>query len=284
MQQDARPYQGLQACLLTQHGKEKVIAPELLSSSGLEVIHVTGYDTDKLGTFTRDIPRFGSQLDAARKKARVGMELSGLSIGIASEGAFSNDPYTGLLPWNYELVLFIDDTRNLEITGFVGGEAQSASQLVSNWDDLTAFFSEAQFPSHHLVVRPDDEYHQECRKGINNIETLKEAYEWAKGLSKTGSVFVENDLRAHTNPTRMENILRATQDLAKKLNCLCPECKSPGFSITESKKGLPCSLCGAPTKLPIASIWSCTHCGHKNEELITNQTLADPSRCQYCNP
>ena len=62
------PYSGLKASLLTQHGKESVICPELMSTNGLEVIHVTGYDTDRLGTFTRNIPRYGSQLDAARKK------------------------------------------------------------------------------------------------------------------------------------------------------------------------------------------------------------------------
>ena len=279
-----KPYNGLKASLLTQHGKESVICPELLSTNGLEVIHVKGYDTDKLGTFTRDIPRYGSQLDAARKKAKIGMELSGTQFGIASEGAFANDPYMGLLPWNYELVLLIDDIRKLEVIGFYGGEAQSASKQVSSWDELTAFLPEAQFPSHQLAIRPDDEYHLECRKGINSIESLREAYDWATNLSKKGNVFVENDLRAHTNPTRMANILKATQDLAKKMSNLCPKCESPGFSICETKKGLPCSHCEAPTNLPIANIWSCVKCGYKNEVAIANQNHADPSRCHYCNP
>lgn len=284
MSKNLKPYSGLKASLLTQHGKELVICPELLNTNGLEVIHVTGYDTDRLGTFTRNIPRYGSQLDAARKKARIGMELSSTKIGIASEGAFSNDPFTGLLPWNYELVLLIDDIHNIEIAGFYGGNAQSASKQVSSWDELTAFLSEAQFPNHQLVIRPDDEYHQEYRKGIDTIESLKEAYDWANNLSKKGNVFVENDLRAHTNPTRMANILKATEDLARKMDSLCPECGSPGFSITENKKGLPCSHCGVPTNLPVANIWSCVKCEHKKEVKINNQTTADPSKCNYCNP
>ena len=279
-----KPYAGLKASLLTQHGKESIICPQLFDSNGLEVIHVSDYDTDKLGSFTRDIPRYGSQLDAARKKARVGMELSGLQLGIASEGAFDNDPYTGMLPWNYELVLLIDDIRNIEIIGFFGGQAQSASQLVSSWDELTALLSEAQFTTHQLVIRPDDEYHPECRKGIKDLNSLKEAFEWATSLSKKGNVFVENDLRAHTNPTRMANILKATQDLSRKINSLCPECESPGFSITERKKGLLCACCEAPTNLPVANIWSCVKCEYKKEELIPNQTKADPSKCHYCNP
>ena len=279
-----KPYAGLKASLLTQHGKESIICPQLFDSNGLEVIHVSDYDTDKLGSFTRDIPRYGSQLDAARKKARVGMELSGLQLGIASEGAFDNDPYTGMLPWNYELVLLIDDIRNIEIIGFFGGQAQSTSQLVSSWDELTALLSEAQFTTHQLVIRPDDEYHPECRKGIKDLDSLKEAFEWATSLSKKGNVFVENDLRAHTNPTRMANILKATQDLSRKMNSLCPECESPGFWVTERKKGLLCACCEAPTNLPVANIWSCVKCEYKKEELIPNQTKADPSKCHYCNP
>ena len=279
-----KPYSGLKASLLTQHGKESVICPQLLDSNGLEVVHISGYDTDELGTFTRDIPRYGSQLDAARKKARVGMELSGSMLGIASEGAFDNDPYTGMLPWNYELVVLIDDIRKLEVIGFFGGQAQSTSRQVSSWDELNALLSEAQFTTHQLVVRPDDEYHPECRKGIKDLESLKEAFDWATNLSKKGNVFVENDLRAHTNPTRMGNILKATQDLSRKMNSVCPECQSPGFWITERKKGLPCSSCEAPTNLPIANVWSCVKCEYKKEEMLLDQIKADPSKCDYCNP
>lgn len=284
MPKSSKPYSGLKASLLTQHGKESVICPQLFDSNGLEVAHVSGYDTDKLGSFTRDIPRYGSQLDAARKKARVGMELSGSKLGIASEGAFDNDPYTGMLPWNYELVLLIDDTRNLEIIGFFGGHAQSASSQVSSWDELNALLSEAQFTTHQLVVRPDDEYHPECRKGIKDLGSLRDAFDWAIGLSKEGKVFVENDLRAHTNPTRMANILKATQDLSRKMNSSCPKCSSPGFWITDRKKGLPCAYCAAPTNLPIANIWSCTQCDFKEEEVLMDQMKADPSKCNYCNP
>lgn len=278
------PYDGLTASLLTQHGKESVISPELLGTSGLNISHVTGYDTDQLGTFTREVRRFGSQLDAARKKARIGMEISGHSIGIGSEGAFTTDPFTGMLPWNYELIVLIDDVRNIEITGFVGGTSQSASITVSKWDELTTFLSTACFPSHQLVVRPEDEYHSECRKGISNIDSLKEAYDWAINLSRNKKAFIENDLRAHTNPTRMANILKAAQDLSMKINSICPICESPGYSITEIKKGLPCSCCKSPTNLPTANIWSCVKCEYKNQVPITTAGLADPSKCNYCNP
>lgn len=54
-------YRDRTAALLTQHGKEQVIGPVLEATLGCRVQRVSGYDTDQLGTFTRDIPRAGTQ-------------------------------------------------------------------------------------------------------------------------------------------------------------------------------------------------------------------------------
>jgi hypothetical protein len=59
--------------LLTQHGKEGLIGPVFEALTEYRIALVTGFDTDLLGTFGRDIPRAGSQLDAARRKAHLGM-------------------------------------------------------------------------------------------------------------------------------------------------------------------------------------------------------------------
>ena len=80
----AGPYAERRVALLTQHGKEGVIASVLDTALGCRVERVSGFDTDALGTFTRDIPRAGTQIEAARKKARVGMELSGLPLGLVN--------------------------------------------------------------------------------------------------------------------------------------------------------------------------------------------------------
>ena len=58
------------------HGKEKVIAPEFKKKLDAKVFLVNDFNTDELGTFTRDIPRYGNQIDAARKKARIGIEIA----------------------------------------------------------------------------------------------------------------------------------------------------------------------------------------------------------------
>ncbi|MFG9450962.1 DUF6671 family protein [Pseudomonas aeruginosa] len=108
------PYAGRRIALLTQHGKEGAIASALDPALGCRVERVDGYDTDQLGTFTRDIPRAGIQIEAARKKVRIGMELSGLPLGLASEGSFGPDPMVGMFPWNVEFLVFIDGGFNSE--------------------------------------------------------------------------------------------------------------------------------------------------------------------------
>lgn len=132
-------YQGQTIALLTQHGKEKVIAPVLEPALGCQVVRVEGFDTDSLGTFTRDMARVGSQLDAARRKAQVGMELSGCPVGLASEGSFGPDPFTGMFSWNIELLVLIDRRLGIEITGMAQGPGKSAHLLTGDWSALEAF-------------------------------------------------------------------------------------------------------------------------------------------------
>ena len=91
-------YRGHRMALLTQHGKERVIASALEPRLGCRVEVAGGHNTDQMGTFTREIPRLSMQLKAARRKASIGMELSGLSLGLASEGLFGPDPLAGVLP------------------------------------------------------------------------------------------------------------------------------------------------------------------------------------------
>ena len=70
-------YAGRKVALLTQHGKERVIAPVLEPALGRAIELLTGFDTDQLGTFTPDTLRRGPQLEAARCKPRKGLERGG---------------------------------------------------------------------------------------------------------------------------------------------------------------------------------------------------------------
>lgn len=277
-------YRGQTVALLTQHGKERVISPVLELELGCRVQLVTGYDTDQLGTFTLDVPRAGAQVEAARRKARIGIELSGLPLGLASEGAFRPDPMVGMFPWNVELLLFIDDDQGLEIVGVAQGRASHAHRVAADWAQAEAFARESGFPEHHLVVRAGGEKDPRLRKGIASWEDLDAAFAWAQSQSASGQVFLETDLRAHANPTRMQMIRLAALDLAARLKSLCPSCAAPGFWLVEKIPGLPCSGCGAPTHETRAEVLSCVKCTHAVTRVRTDQTCADPGRCNYCNP
>lgn len=277
-------YAGRRIALLTQHGKERVIAPVLESVLGCRVERVAGYDTDQLGTFTREIPRAGTQLEAARKKARIGMELSGLPLGLASEGSFGPDPFAGMFPWNVEMVVFIDDERGLEIVGSAQGHANFAHRLAASWEEAQDFARSAEFPEHHLVVRPQGEDDPRIRKGIASWAALEAAFFWAREQSANGLVFLETDVRAHANPTRMANIRLAAEELAKKLCSLCPACGMPGFWVLERVPGLPCADCGAPTREPRGEVLGCVKCVHREVRHYSDRVAADPGCCEHCNP
>jgi hypothetical protein len=281
---DADLYRGRQVALLTQHGKEHVIAPVLHSVLGCRVERVSGYDTDLLGTFSRDIPRDGTQVEAAREKARIGMEIACLPLGLASEGSFGPDPFTGILPWNIEVLIWIDKECDLEITAVAQGKTNLNHTLITHWEEAEAFARKTGFPEHQLVVRPEDENDIRIRKGIANWTDLQTAFSWALDTSENGCVFIETDMRAHANPTRMNNIRLAAEELAKKLSSTCPACGAPGYWIIERLTGLPCKGCGLPTHEIRAEVHGCCKCTHQVTHERADRMHADPSRCDYCNP
>ncbi len=277
-------YRGQRVALLTQHGKETVLAPVLELALDCRLDLVTGYDTDLLGTFSRDIPRAGTQLEAARQKARIGMQLSGLALGLASEGAFGPDPFSGMFPWNVEVLIFIDDHRAIEVVGVAQGHAKSAHLQTASWAEAEAFAQQTGFPEHHLLLRPDSEADPRIRKGIACWATLEAAFAWAREQSASGQIFIEIDGRAHANPTRMETIRRAAEDLANKLCSLCPACSSPGFWSVQCEPGLRCADCDAPTRETRAEVHGCLKCAHRETRARTDRQYAAPRHCDYCNP
>ena len=125
-------YSGQRIAFLTQHGKEALLGPLFSEKLACTLVRATGFDTDQLGTFTRDVPRPGTQLAAARFKANKGMELTGLSIGIGSEGAFGADPVGGIMPWNTEVIVWVDATLGIEILGIAQGPSGGLQRFVNS--------------------------------------------------------------------------------------------------------------------------------------------------------
>ncbi|MDT8990990.1 hypothetical protein RQP54_08960 [Curvibacter sp. APW13] len=278
----ALPFQGLRVGFVTQHGKESLVAPHLEPLLGCVVERVDGIDTDRFGTFTRDIPRSGTQLEAARRKAQAAFETGDWPLALASEGAFGVDPYAGLMPWNVEVLVLLDRRTGREVAAHAQGPALAAHSRVGSEDALRAFAQEAGFPHHHLVVRQGDENGPVVAKGLHTDEALLDAF-WRARQGGQG-VFVEHDLRAFCNPTRQAVIANAAKQLAQKLASACPQCAAPGFWPVRHSGGLPCEACGTPTHLPRLKVWGCSACGHEEQRPHGERPSAPAASCPACNP
>lgn len=276
------------AVLATMHQKERVMAPILSRELGVKITVAADFDTDKFGTFTREVKRLGTQIEAARLKAENALEIAGETLAFASEGSFGPHPMMPYLAANREIVILLDRANNLELIGeSLSVETNYSHQLVSSIEEADDFAKKAGFPEHALVVVVGEAAagKGEIVKGIATEKQLFEAVTAGLKKSSTGRVHIETDMRAMYNPTRMKNIENATLDLVKKFHQFCPECGWPGFDVAERKIGLPCGLCYFPTQLARSAIYKCKNCGYTKEKLFPDgRETADPAQCQYCNP
>ncbi len=278
----ARPYAGRRIALLTQHGKEALAQP-LVDALGCTIERVTGFDTDTLGSFTREVPRTLGALDAAREKARLACALHGTSLGMGSEGSFGLDPALAILPWSFEVVVLYDAARGIDVAGRAAGHACWAHGTVDSWASAVEFARRLRFPEHWLVLRPSRDNDPRIVKDIADWDTLRTAFHLVREEAADGQVSFEVDGRAHANPTRQVVIRAAMRDLAGRLLCACPVCGTPGFGRERAVAGLPCGGCGAPTPQLRAQVWACVRCRWSEERAVAD-AYADPGQCVVCNP
>jgi len=278
-------FNGRTAVLATMHGKEKVIASILEKELGLKIIIPDNFDTDQFGTFTMDIPRTGNQIESARNKAIAAMKLMGIDLGIASEGSFGNDPHIPFIQSNLELVLLIDQKNSLEILGnHRSSETNIAGEYVSSVEEAINFSRRIGFPEHGIIIRKSKKSKGKIYKNIRSEEGLHQTVgNLLRGIF-TRKIYIETDMRADMNPTRMKIITLATEDLVTSIRSECPNCKTPGFSVVDIKKGLKCGECGLPTDSAFSYIKRCQQCKTEKEIQIENKTFESPSNCRHCNP
>ena len=279
---------GACAVIATMHGKERVLAPLLEAALGVTCCLAPGLDTDHFGTFSRERARHGSAHDAARAKAAAALQLvPEARLAIASEGSFGPHPHIPIAPLGREVVLLVDRATGCEISGEdVTLDVRYAHVVARTGDEAEAFAQRVGFPDHALIVMgcagDQPAPAQALVKGITRPETLAAAVEAAIAL--TGAAFVETDMRAHHNPTRMAAIARAGQDLVRRYASRCPACAHPGFAVVERIAGLPCRWCGTPSALPLAEVLACIACDHRDTQPASDQAHADPGHCPHCNP
>ena len=271
-------FAGQVALIATMHGKQAALAPAL-EALGFTVRVADGLDTDLFGTFSGEVERAGTMLDAARAKVRAASTIHADAHWVfASEGAFGPSPAVPMLAEAKELILAWRALDLLEVkTMRASFETNFAHIEDPGPEALDGFLERAGFPSHAVIVKTGGSV---AAKGVQDRAALKTIIAGAKG-----PVRVETDMRAHLNPTRMGEIAKAGEDLARRLATPCPACAAPGFGLVSVIRGLPCSACGTPTDRVIAEIHACPACGHEaRTPRADGQTAADPGECPLCNP
>jgi hypothetical protein len=262
---------------LTQHDKLPAVAGAL-QAIGFETTLATGVDTDTLGTFTGECARQGSQLDAALRKAKLACELSNTRFGLGSEGSFGPDPYMGVTAWGIEVLALWDCEKNYAVhTLLQGPDTNFAHQMVDSWQQAQVFTSSAGFPEHGVIVGKPG---QSCfDKTLTHWQALEDRV--MQGLV-SGPVWLETDMRAHRNPSRMAMIAKTADALAQRMATPCPACSLGGFGAQGLLAGALCSNCQQPTQSAKAQILACNAC-HITQE-VPIRTHVPPERCQFCNP
>jgi hypothetical protein len=244
-------------------------------------------DTDRLGTFSGEVERPGSPTETAVLKARLGMAQSGCSLGLASEGSFGPHPAFPFVAAARELLVFIDDERGLLVRESLLTQKTNYAQFTAApGDHLDDFLRRVRFPSHALIVRPNDGWDRRLVfKGINDRSGLESALIRCSGASSDGRAWIETDMRAHCNPTRLATLRVLARALADRIATPCPACGAPGWGEMDVVRGLPCGDCGASTGLVQGRVFGCALCSHRQAMPRSDERrFADPGDCPHCNP
>ena len=208
-------FKGRNLIIATKHQKERVIAPLVERALGVKCIVPESFDTDILGTFTGEVDRKDDPVTTVHKKCMLAMELHGCDLAIASEGSFGPHPHLFFVPADDELLLFMDRQNGVTIlerelstdTNYSGAEIVSQNQLED-------FALHAKFPEHGLILRKSKEDISDIAKGIADWSQLSACFNYF--MTKHGTAYVETDMRAMFNPTRMRVIEETARKLVKK--------------------------------------------------------------------
>jgi hypothetical protein len=250
-------FQNRKLLIATKHQKEKVIAPILEKELGVHCFVDKTFDTDTFGTFSGEVERIYDPISTARAKCMQAMKQNNCTLGVASEGSFGPHPSLFFVNADDEFLLFLDTENNIEVmVRELSTSTNFNGQLIKSREALLSF--------------------AERKELEQTFDLLYAQYQ---------AVYVETDMRAMYNPTRMKVIETAAQKLVQKIQSVCPQCQMPGFGVTAVQEGLPCSLCGAPTRSTLSYVYVCQHCQFKKEEMYPHKkTTEDPMFCDYCNP
>lgn len=267
------PYAGATVAVGTRHGKESAFAPAFRRWVGAAVRATIDLDTDALGTFTGDVPRALSPMDAAAAKAAGAAAELGTPFGVATEASYAS-ALGGFGPVVHEeLAVFVDLERGIRVPHGLRAYARvAAPRDVEDEAAARAYLDRVGFPGQAVVARLGDQ----LRKGLQDEELVL-------GLVRRRPVRLEPDLRAHMNPQRRRILRRVAWGMALRLRTTCPACACPGFGPVDVVRGVPCGACGTPTSRVRADVDGCAACPARRER-PRPVAVADPATCDVCNP
>jgi hypothetical protein len=277
----SHPYTGTEVAFATMHGKERLARQPFFDILGAGVIAPADLDTDQFGTFSGEIARTLSPREAARVKARLGIQLAGTPYGLASEGSFGSG--LGFLVEHREVLMFLDEARGLELVeGTIVTSPLPPGRAVTAVDDAVVYVTGIGHPEQGVMIRggPAGEF---IHKDLDTVEELSDALDRMLRLTAGRPVTISPDYRAHRCPSRADVIITLAHRMAHRLATPCPHCHSPGFGQVDIERGLRCSDCGQPTRMIAADILGCGLCPYTVRTPRTNRIVA-PQWCDYCNP
>jgi hypothetical protein len=277
-------FQHKKVVIATQHRKEDVVAPLLRNRLSMVPLPAQNLNTDALGTFSGEIPRLLDPIMAMRRKCQLALDWVDADFAFASEGSFGPHPHIPFSACNDEMVMLYEAATGRHwIAREMTAQTNFNAAEINTWKTLEDFARNAGFPEHGLVCRKSSSSIDDVHKGIADWSRLREVFEGL--LLKYPSVFVETDMRAMCNPTRMQIIAAATGKLIDLLHQECPQCQFPGFTVTQVIAGLPCGACGMPTRSTKALRMACQSCGATADKNNPHdRTEEDPMYCDFCNP
>jgi hypothetical protein len=277
-------YYNKEYVIATKHGKEQAIQPVFEKRYGMKAILSDQIDTDHFGTFSGEIERKNSPIETLRKKCLLGIDLTGTSIAIASEGSFGPHPHIPFVTCDEEFMIFLDVENDIEILERkISVETNFFIHAIDTKYELIETISNLNIPASGLLLVGKSDQAILAKKDFDTIADIKNAFDELR--DSFSIVELQTDMRAHKNPQRMNVIRALAQQLCDRVGQYCPSCNTPGFGITGSRPGLPCSICHTPTRSTLALINSCIKCDYTNERFFPNDIrYEDPTYCDICNP